>query len=247
MNDMRRTTLKIILQITCQLLWLAGLVVGLSGVYLLLNCRQSNLFFSHTYIVLPAVLALTSAAFLLVSGGLGCWVSTRKSVCLQGLFVYLLVVVICLESTASALAYFHSGKLDSEMAPFRGVFQRYTGSSQDPDSTAVDATQEELQCCGIRNYTDWLETPWFNHTGGLGVPHSCCNSTFRSCNGTLDQPWQLYPQGCQVKLEEALLFVLSLIIWSSLPVMLVEVFAFVTVAQLMTDQPLLEYHILDRH
>uniref|UniRef100_A0A4W5JT79 Tetraspanin 37 n=1 Tax=Hucho hucho TaxID=62062 RepID=A0A4W5JT79_9TELE len=98
------------------------------------------------------------------------------------------------------------------------VFQRYTGTSPDLDSDAVDATQKELQCCGIYDYRDWLATPWFNHSGRGSVPHSCCNSTYHTCNGTLELPGLLYP-----KLEEALLFVLHLIIWSSLAVALVEV------------------------
>ncbi|XP_029900178.1 tetraspanin 37 isoform X1 [Myripristis murdjan] len=246
MTDRRRRTLKIVLQITCQLLWLVGLMVGLCGVYLLLNCTQNSLFLSHSYLILPAIFALVTAAFLLISGCLGCWVSTRESAFLQGLFVFLLVVVLCLESTATALAFFHTRKLHSEVAPLRGVFQRYTASSQDPESRAVDAAQEELQCCGVRDYRDWLETPWFNRSGGLGVPHSCCNSTFYFCNGTLAQPWKLYGQGCQVKLEDTIQFVLNLIMWSFLPVVLVEIFGFVTVAHLMKDQPLLQYHILGR-
>ncbi|XP_022606309.1 tetraspanin-3-like isoform X1 [Seriola dumerili] len=247
MSDQRRNALKTILQLACQLLWVVGLVVGLSGVYLLMKYRHSSLFFSHTYITMPAILALTSAAFLLASGFLGSWLSLRDSTFLQGLFVYLLVVVFCLESSASALAYYHSIKLDTETTSLSGVFQNYTGSSQDPNSRAVDAAQEQLQCCGVHDYRDWLETSWFNQTGGLSVPHSCCNSTFPSCNGTVDQPWQLYPQGCQVKLEMTLQFVLSFIIWGSPLVFLVEFVVLLTVAQLMRDQPFTRYHILDKN
>ncbi|XP_068558424.1 tetraspanin 37 [Cebidichthys violaceus] len=247
MSDQRRKTLKTILQLTCQLLWVVGLVVGLSGVYLLKNLRQSSLFFSHSYVTLPAIFALASAAFLVASGCLGSWLSLRDSTFLQGLFVYLLVMVFCLESTASALAYFHSTKLDSEIASLSGVFQNYTGSSQDPNSRAVDATQEELQCCGVHDYRDWLKTSWFNQTGELWVPHSCCNSTFPSCNGTVNQPWQLYPQGCQVKLEMSFQFVLSFIIWGFPLVFLVEIILFMTVAQLMKDQPHMDYQVLDKN
>lgn len=231
----------------CQLLWVMGLVVGLGGAYLLMNYRQSSLFFSHFYITLPAFFALASAVVLVAGGCLGSWLSFKDSIFLQGLFVYLLVLIFCLESTTSALAYFHSTKLDSEIAPLSGVFQKYTGSSQDPNSRAVDITQEEWQCCGVHDYRDWLETAWFNHTGGLSVPHSCCNSTFPSCNGTVDQPWQLYTQGCQVRLEMALRFVLSFIMWGSVLVFLVELVLFLTVAQLMSHQPLMEYHILGKH
>ncbi|XP_042245140.1 tetraspanin 37 isoform X2 [Thunnus maccoyii] len=242
---MRREALKTALQLMCQLLWVVGLVVGLSGVYLLMKYRHSSLFFSHIYIILPAVFVLASAVFLLASGCLGSWLSLRDSTFLQGLFVYLLVVVFCLESTASALAYFHSIKLDSEIAPLSGVFQNYTGISQDPNSHAVDATQEE--CCGVHDYRDWLKTSWFNHSGGLWVPHSCCNSTFPSCNGTVDQPWQLNQQGCQVKLEMAFQFVLSFVMWGSLLVLLVELVLIVMVAQLMRDQRIMEYQVLDKN
>lgn len=113
-----------------------GLLVGLIGVYLLMNYRQSSMFFSYTYIILPAVLALASAVSLVVAGYIGSCLSVKDSTCLQGLvrsgvwlsacgpvfgliiikclllqFVYLLVLVFCLESTASALAYFHSTKV----------------------------------------------------------------------------------------------------------------------------------------
>uniref|UniRef100_A0A4W5KCA4 Tetraspanin 37 n=1 Tax=Hucho hucho TaxID=62062 RepID=A0A4W5KCA4_9TELE len=146
MGETRRRAFKMVIQITWQLLWLAGLVVGLSGMYLLLNYRHNGLFFAHTYIILPACLALASATLLLAAGGLGIWVSLRKSALLQGVFVYLLVMVFCLEATAAALAYVNAGKVDSELAPFSSVFQRYTGTSPDLDSDAVDATQKEV--CG---------------------------------------------------------------------------------------------------
>ncbi|KAM7403373.1 hypothetical protein PAMA_004023 [Pampus argenteus] len=274
MSDGRRNALKTTLQLISQLLWVLGVVVGLNGVYLLIRYRHSSLFFSHIYITLPAGFALASAVFLLASGCLGSWLSIRHSTFLQGLvrscvscmcgsqylyvrqclcsnksvfplqFVYLLVVGLCLESTASALAYFHSIKLESELAPLSGLFQNYTGNSYDPNSRAVDTVQEELQCCGVRDYRDWVETSWFHHHGGLRVPHSCCNSTFPSCNGTVDRPWQLNQQGCQVKLEMGFQFVLSMIIWSSPLVILVEVVLILTVAQLMRDQTFMEHQVL---
>ncbi|XP_034418608.1 tetraspanin 37 isoform X2 [Cyclopterus lumpus] len=219
MSDQRRKSFKRILRCACQLLWVVGLVVGLSGVYLLKNLRQSSVFLSHSYITLPAILALASAAFLLASWGLGFWVSLRDSTFLQGL-------------------------LDSALAPLSGVFHNYTGRSQDPNSRAVDVTQKELQCCGVHDYRDWVKTLWFNRTGGLRVPHSCCNSTFPSCDGTVDQPGELYSQGCQVKLEMNFHFVLSFIIWYSPVVFLVEIVLFLTVAQLMRDQPHIDYQVL---
>lgn len=115
---------------------LMGLLVALSGFYLLLFYGKSSLFFTHRYIILPAVFALVSAAVLVVVGCLGSLLSFRDSIFLQGLvriclllslhalvcgltmmkcsrvqFVFLLVLVFTLESTASALAFFHSKKV----------------------------------------------------------------------------------------------------------------------------------------
>ncbi|XP_061599356.1 tetraspanin 37 [Cololabis saira] len=246
MCGQRRNAYKTALRLTSQLLWVVGTVVGLSAVYLLMKYRQNSLFFAQTYFALPAFFALCSAAFLLATGFLGFRISLGESRCLQGLFVYMLVVAFCLESTASALAFYHSKKLDSDIAPLSDVFQEYTGSSQDASSRAVDVTQEEFQCCGVRNYTDWMETSWFNRTGELLVPRSCCNTTsFPSCNGTVDQPWQFYPEGCHMKLERTLKFILSFIIWSSLGFFLMEVVLLLMVAKLMRDKDFLEYHIMD--
>ncbi|XP_035023955.1 tetraspanin 37 [Hippoglossus stenolepis] len=247
MSEQSRNAVRTTLQLTCLLLGVLGLVMGLSGVYLLMKYWQGSLCFSNTYITMPAILTLASAAVLVASGCLGLWLSLRDSICLQGLFVYLLVVVFCLESTATALAYFHSVKLDSETASLSGVFQNYTGNSHDPSSRAVDTMQEQLQCCGVHGYRDWFKTSWFNRTGELSVPQSCCNSTFHSCNGTVEQPWQLYTQGCQVKLEKALQFVLSFIIWGLPVVFLVEVVVLIMVAQLMRERPFMEYHILGKN
>ncbi|XP_074548703.1 tetraspanin 37 [Halichoeres trimaculatus] len=236
MSEQRRRALRRIIQLISNLLSVMGLVVILGGVYLLLSYRQSIVFFSHSYIVLPAVLSFCSAGVLVVSGFLGSCQSKRDSPFLQGLFVYLLVVVFCLLSTASALAYFHSTKLDSDLAPLSAAFQAYTGDSQDPDSQAVDATQEELQCCGVHGPRDWLQTPWFNRTGGRSFPQSCCSSSFPSCNGTVEQPWKLYSQGCLVRLETALQFVLSVILWCFPAVFLVEVVLLVMMGHLMISQ-----------
>lgn len=48
-------------------------------------------------------------------------------------------------------------QLDSEITPITGVFQNYTGSSQDPNSRAVDVTQEEV--CVQLLFMSYLQPP----------------------------------------------------------------------------------------
>ncbi|MFT7808806.1 tetraspanin-3-like [Arapaima gigas] len=199
---------KIILLITCQLFWFAALLVALTAVYLRHNYQRTGLLLYSAGIILPGIVALVSVAFLLSATAVGCSVFSRRSAGLQAL-------------------------VESQFEPFWNMFQNYTGHSQDPDSNPVDAIQEELQCCGVCNYTDWLNTPWFNQTGRLQVPHSCCNSVFLNCSGALDHPELLYLQGCRMKLEDGWIFLLRLIIFSSVAIAVVQIFGLVSVAQLM--------------
>ncbi|XP_067309338.1 tetraspanin 37 [Pseudorasbora parva] len=233
------------LKVVSLLLSLAG-ITGLSGSFLLHKYRVYGLFFSNFYVILPALLAVVGGAILLISGSIGCLMSNKKPSCLHGLFVYFLIMVFCVVATTAALAYSHKRKLDVDLAPLKDVFQNYSGNSQDPDTKQVNALQNELQCCGVNNYTDWLETPWFNHSSKTEVPLSCCNKTFHYCNGTLDFPLLINNEGCQVKLQGTLLLVVDIITITSLVVISLLVISWITVAQLMRHQPPQEYRILDK-
>ncbi|WAR22490.1 TSN33-like protein, partial [Mya arenaria] len=56
------------------------------------------------------------------------------------------------------------------------MIQRY----QDDEDALMDWAQENIKCCGIKNYKDWNMNMYFNCTkenpSGLrcGVPYSCC-------------------------------------------------------------------------
>uniref|UniRef100_A0A8C1MAQ5 Tetraspanin 37 n=1 Tax=Cyprinus carpio TaxID=7962 RepID=A0A8C1MAQ5_CYPCA len=162
---------------------LAG-ITGLGGSFFLHKYKVYGVFFSSIYIILPANLAIAGGVVLLISGCIGCSV----------LCIFSLLCVCYID--IKHLFY---------------VFQNYSGNSQDPDTKAVNALQRELQCCGVKNYTDWLETPWFNHSGKYEVPLSCCNNTFHSCNGTLDSPQLLY-NGVQILFTFELPYLLDIIL-----------------------------------
>ncbi|XP_051555968.1 tetraspanin-3-like [Myxocyprinus asiaticus] len=241
-----RRAFKFSLKIASLFLWLVGMCIGVSGAFLLLKYKTNGVFFSSFFISLPALLAVVSGVILLGSAAIGCAVSYKEPSCLQSLFVYFLIIVCCIVGTAAALAYTHTGKLDVDLAPLKDVFQSYNGNSKDPDTKAVNSLQDELQCCGVKNYTDWIDTPWFNHSGKYNVPQSCCNKNFHSCNGTLDLPSLLYTEGCQIKFEEELLLVLHIIIITSFVIIFVLVMSWISVAPLMRYPPPQEYRMLDQ-
>ncbi|CAM4522778.1 unnamed protein product [Leuciscus chuanchicus] len=69
-----------------------------------------------------------------------------------------------------------------------------------------------LHCCGIHNYSDWMNTHWFIESKNNSVPVSCCKPTISNCTGTLMRPGDLYPEGCEVlvvkKLKDIMLYVI---------------------------------------
>lgn len=248
-QDQRRKTLKTLLLCLSQFQWLVGMVVGLTGAYIWMKYKHSSLFFSssiYMYMSLPVLVTLATGALLLFTGFMGTWVGSRDSICLQGLFVYLLVVVFCLGSTASVLALHRSINLDSEVNPLAGVFENYTGSSQDPHSRAVDVLQESMKCCGVTNYTDWWDTSWFIRTGGHTLPLSCCNTTFTSCNGTVLLPSEFYHVGCETKLQTVFRFLLNMVMVMFGLVFLDLVMVLVATVQLMREPLPLLYEPLNK-
>lgn len=152
MSNWRRKRLEALLLFLSHFQVLAGLVVGLAGFYLWMKYRQWSVLFSPSLdMTLLVLFIVATGALLVLSGFLASWVSRMDSMCLQGLFVYVLVVVFCLGSTASALALHNSYYLDFEVRPLGGLFQNYTGSSQDPHSRAVDTLQESVQSPNTRS------------------------------------------------------------------------------------------------
>uniref|UniRef100_U3IBA2 Tetraspanin 3 n=1 Tax=Anas platyrhynchos platyrhynchos TaxID=8840 RepID=U3IBA2_ANAPP len=74
----------------------------------------------------------------------------------------------------------------------RAVFDKYDGKNS--ESAVMDYLQENLHCCGVKNYSDWTTTQWFNSTGNNSVPLSCCKQNLKNCTGSLDQPQELNTQ-----------------------------------------------------
>ncbi|XP_067872803.1 tetraspanin-3-like isoform X2 [Heterodontus francisci] len=61
-----------------------------------------------------------------------------------------------------------------------------------------------MQCCGVTNYTDWTQFPWFIQSGNASVPHSCCARNLSTCTGDMEEPELLYTEGCLLTLRDQL-------------------------------------------
>ncbi|XP_067824072.1 tetraspanin-36-like isoform X2 [Heptranchias perlo] len=181
---------KLLLALLGPLLSVSAVMPFLGAVYFLLTNRTYRHFIGNDYLLLPASLSFAVGGLLVLTGIIGLCVAVNRSQCQQGTV--------------------ESADLDS----FDEIFGKYNEST--PESGAVDRLQQQMQCCGVKNYTDWTRVPWFIHRGNASVPHSCCARNFTTCTGDLDEPGLLYTEGCLLTLRDELqwnfLFTLSWVI-----------------------------------
>uniref|UniRef100_A0A7M4FCV8 Tetraspanin 11 n=1 Tax=Crocodylus porosus TaxID=8502 RepID=A0A7M4FCV8_CROPO len=167
-----------------------------------------------------------------------------------GTFMYLLVVLFCLEASVAMLAHIYPDKMGSELKGTLGhLFHQYNGThSHCPSNRAVDIIQKQLQCCGVYNYTDWVKAalPVSCHlqARSICVPESCCKETFH-CSGDVNQSAQLFQEGCLKKLNYRLHFVMHFVFWCCAVLACLQVLAAISNGILMKHRPFQDLRILD--
>ncbi|NXP14841.1 TSN3 protein, partial [Thinocorus orbignyianus] len=238
------------------LLWLLGFVfwgsaaaLATGGVLVILMYEDYGYVFPESSLFLPGLLSVVAALILLPTGVLAILISAKSSRFLQGALMYLLLVLLCLETSSAILARFYTvwyaSKMQSTMSYL--VYQYNGTHSQGPGSRAVDLVQRKLQCCGVQNYTDWLNTAaasWHLLGKIARVPESCCKEEYSLCRGDLGHLEQLFQEGCLKKLEDWLHFVMLYVFWCCTTIVILELLAFVSNGILVKREPLYDFSFL---
>ncbi|XP_075706370.1 tetraspanin-3-like isoform X1 [Rhinoderma darwinii] len=234
------STARLCIGVLSFLFWISAAALLFAGYVLISLYKRYKPFFLGFHTLLPSGFAISGAVFLVINGLLGFRISNRGSRCQQGTFMYFIVVLLCLLSSAVALTYVCIHWLDYELRPMQSAFQQYDGSG-----ISVNKIQKELHCCGFQNYSDWETTAWYQQTGNDTVPKSCCNLTYSVCSGNITETNELYLEGCFVKLHNKLTFYLFWLVWCGIGVIGTEVLAIIFVGILMTRNPFQDFRILD--
>ncbi|GCB64562.1 tetraspanin-3-like isoform X3 [Scyliorhinus torazame] len=196
---------KLLLAVVGPLLSGSAVVPGLGGLFLLFINRSYRHFIGNDYLLLPASLSFVVAGLLLLTGIIGLCVAVNQSHCLRGTFLYLVLILFGLEVTTGTLGYINSVRvMPADLDRFNEIFRKYSDNDSMIESRAVDRLQQNMHCCGVRNYTDWTQFPWFVQSGNDSVPQSCCARNFTTCRGDMEEPELLYTQGCLLTLRDEL-------------------------------------------
>ena len=144
------------------------------------------------YTVVPLVVLILVAVTLFILcllGFIACFYNLKS---LAILYAILLAGVIVVQLIGGTLVFSFKEDVLNELSkgflenmPSYGTNQAYT--------SAIDAIQSELQCCGVNFYTDWLETL-------ISPPQSCCKNP--DCLTII--PGSIYTEGCVDKLRDVL-------------------------------------------
>ncbi|XP_038050082.1 tetraspanin-7-like [Patiria miniata] len=202
---------KLLLTIFNLIFWLVGialLAVGIWGIFeLKYYLELSDTDYSNVEYVL-----IGTGSFMIAAGIIGCCATVKNIAWLLQLYGVMVFVIFVALLAAGISGFVYRNPLEEGFKKgLNSKLKTYEGRKDPPDSY-IDKLQENLFCCGSKNFTDWLQPDisWSKTHPDLDeVPASCCNSTVdaemcdsaegdipvRTDNGTL----LAYSEGCYEK------------------------------------------------
>ncbi|XP_061772965.1 tetraspanin-3-like isoform X1 [Nerophis ophidion] len=208
------TSSKTVLVFLNLIFWAAAGILCYVGAYVFITFDDYDHFFEDVYTLIPAVVIIAAGALLFIIGLIGCCATVRESHCGLTAFVVILLLVFLTEVAVVVLGYVYRAKVEDDVNDtIQEVYNEYNGTNSNAQSRAIEYLQRQLECCGIHNYSDWQNTPWFKVSKNNRVPVSCCKANIGGvCTGSLAHPEDLYQEGCEVlvvkKLKEIMMYVI---------------------------------------
>ncbi|TKS78054.1 CD53 Cell surface glycoprotein [Collichthys lucidus] len=162
------------------LCFMCGVAVLGFGVYMMINFRMAALTptlanFNLANMLLISGIVITCVSFLGFLGAL------KENRCLLLTFFLLLFFLMLVELTVACLLLVYEGEI-AELVQ-KDLNEGLEKTRNSTDLSDWDLIQEKLDCCGVKNVTDWEGK----------VPESCCVT---KCNGV-----NYRKTGCLAKLK----------------------------------------------
>ncbi|KAM9856965.1 tetraspanin-1-like [Aulostomus maculatus] len=155
-------------------------------------------------------LLITVGAVLLVIGFFGCCGAIKESKCMLLTFFSIVLIIFLIEVAGAVVLFVFEDVADQlfmslESEVIESIKRDY--GSDDSLTSLWNATMDQFQCCGFKNYTDFDGSPFNEQHGGNVYPPTCCNHTIIGASDNIcskieaemsDQ--HLLVQGCVDKL-----------------------------------------------
>jgi len=201
---------------------LGGAVAMAVGIYTVLKKMDYVAVLESGEYMAIVFLLIASGALVLCTGIIGCIGALQKNNKLLNLYFVFLVVIFLAEFVAGILAFVYRGNIEEKL---RGDLRQrlnlnYNTTGHEALTAAVDKMQQDFQCCGVEDYSDWSGSAFVkqNNVNKLKTPQSCCKTPSPTCSQSA-HPSNIYrvlgsqKMGCLVKLKVYFtdhLFILSI-------------------------------------
>lgn len=191
--------------------WTAGLTIVLLGVWLNITTKDAAIDYAamsgiNIYIQSPSYLIIVGVVTLFLTF-MGCCGVRMSSICLLASYASLLCAIVACQLAAIGLTYIYKDKVETNLKNgFKVSLDHYSEPGNEKLSTVLDSLQTSFQCCGGKDYTDWLETKW-GRSNVNSVPRTCCILPYTdTCNKNIPATTDMiYREGCFVHLKKYLL------------------------------------------
>ncbi|KAM8934467.1 CD63 antigen-like [Pelodytes ibericus] len=180
------------------LFWITGIVLICVGALVQLRLSDVSVVLAEASSGAPLVLTIVGMIIFLLSG-FGAVAALKENDVLIKIFSGIMLLIFFVEIVVGISAYSYRDRLQNNVSQrFLKVLSKY---GKDPEITgALDNLQQEFQCCGANNFTDW-----YNSTSTLSatsVPRSCCKNVQPKCGADpLVNVDKIYQEGCVLKLK----------------------------------------------
>lgn len=189
------TCLKTFLISYSLIFWFTGVILLAVGVWGKVSLEAYFSLASEESTNAPYVLIGTGAT-IVIFGLFGCFATCRGSPWMLKLYAMFLTLVFLAELVAGISGFIFRHEIKDKLGvAYKNAVISYNGN--DTSSTAVDAIQRTLHCCGVKNYTDWGDTTYFK---AKGIPLSCCKENTKCSEESLSDmskaEKEVYTMGC---------------------------------------------------
>ncbi|XP_023336981.1 CD63 antigen [Eurytemora carolleeae] len=172
-----------------------GLALIVIGAYIQIAAKEFLDFLSDNYLNTPIFIIIIGCIIFVVAF-FGCCGAWHENTCMIYTYAAMLGLLLICEIGAGIAAFVLKGELKDvvEEKMVQGM-KNYNAPGYDGVTNAWDVMQQDLNCCGSSNYTNW-----FQYTPNQ-VPDSCCQIEKKGCGSDLFQN-QIYQRGCLREFED---------------------------------------------
>jgi len=155
-------------------------------------------FFDNKYET-PAIGIIILGVIIMIIAFFGCCGAKMENVCMLSTFAGLLgLLVVCEVAALITVAVLRAQVSSGVQANMAHTQDRY-GAQDALVTRAWDTLQQEYECCGVHNSSDWL-----NSTYGR-IPDSCCKHPAKDCANGLALTAPVFSPGCYPALQASAL------------------------------------------